>query len=101
MANIYTAKEIVLDTFGGAIDVRAALGTDSRINFRVNSIEWRKPTTVGHAALITDEDGSPVFDAECVTTKQSIIKYYQGHEFSNLKIGAGGVGSGSIVILLF
>jgi hypothetical protein len=98
MANVF-ANPIYLDTFTAAIDVNKELG--GAAGFRIKSIEFQKPTTAGHTCVITDEQGRTLFSETCVTANQSIIKYFRGNGLfvSNIKIAAGAVGSGAVVIV--
>ncbi len=95
MANVFNHTECVLDTFSAAISVATSLG---RNKLYVHSIEWSTPTTVDHTALITKDGTIPVFSETCTVAKQSIIKYYDGRSFEDLRIAISGVGSGKIII---
>jgi len=99
MANVFGYPFIVLDTFTSAIDVKEKLANHG-YKIKIFSIHWMTPTTADHTALISDDDGNPIFSETCVTAKQSIIKYYNEVPVSNIKIAQSGVGSGKIIIQL-
>jgi len=99
MANDFSSNVVVLDTFTSAIDVGMSAFGISDTTFKLNSIEWQTPTTIDHVAAVTDEKGRSIFSETCVTAKQSIIKYYNGHWIKGIKIAASGVGSGKIIII--
>jgi len=100
MANSLTTNPIVLDTFTSAIDIGDALYGDSKATFFLNSIEWQNPASANDTATITDASGNPIFSATCTVAKQSVIKYFFNQPVRGIKVTAGGVSSGKIVILL-
>jgi hypothetical protein len=101
MANQYGTNPIVLDTFSSLIDLASSCGFAPGTPFKVNSIEWQTPTTVGHTALITDKaSGNTIFSETATVANQSVIKYFYGAWVTNLYIASSGVQSGVIVITL-
>lgn len=100
MANTFSNKKIVLDTFASAIDVRAALNQVKQNRLSLISIKWQGPTTIGHTCTITNDEGEEVFAEACVIADETKIEYYFGSEESNLKIAASGVTSGKVIIRL-
>ncbi len=100
MANSYNSNPIVLDTFSSAIDLGNVLFGNSNSIFYLNSIEWASPTAVNDTATITDADENVIFGETCTVAKQSVIKYFYGAPVRGIKIGAGGVSSGKIIIFL-
>lgn len=100
MANSLTSNPIVLDTFSSAIDVGNSLYGDSNFAFPIEHIEWQIPTTAAHTATVTDGSSVDVFNEVCTVANQSIFKQFQGAKIKGLKIGANGVQSGKISILL-
>lgn len=95
MANSLYTKPIVLDTFTSEINFFTTFGY---YGYKLNYIEWVKPTTAAHTALIKVDTAQPIFNEECVTAKQSIIKYFNGMEVPNIIIAISGIGSGTIEI---
>jgi hypothetical protein len=100
MSNSYTGNPIVLDTFTSAIDLGDTLFGNSNAQLFIEHIEWQVPTTVGHTAVVTDADGVDIFRETCTTANQSVLKKFGAIAVKGLKIGAGGVASGKISILL-
>jgi len=101
MANILNSNPIVLDTFTDDIDLGQSLFGDSNATFFIESIEWHEPATVNDTATIYDGSGTrPIFAATCTTAKQNIAKRFGGVAVPGIVIGAGGVDSGKIFILL-
>lgn len=98
MANNYSSKPIVLDTFTGAIDVGNAIWGNSKQPIKLQSIEWQTPSTIDHTALISDGGGDALFSETCTVAKQSVVKYFDGVWVDGLTIAISGVGSGKIVI---
>jgi hypothetical protein len=98
MANDFASNPINLDTFSSAIDVGNSMFGDSNARFKLNSIEWEKPTSTAHTAVVTDGGSKELFSEQCTTVNQSIIKFYYGAWVSGIKIGAAAVGSGKIKI---
>jgi len=68
--------------------------------FFIEHIEWQNPAAANDTAVITDADGVDVFNETCTTAKQSILKKFGATAVRGLKIGAGGVSSGKISILM-
>ncbi len=101
MANSFGTNPITLDTFTSAVDVGDSLFGNSNSKFKIKSIEWEKPTTVAHTAVVTDADSKNIFNEYCVVAYQSVIKYFgEGSWFTGIKVGASGVSSGKIIINL-
>jgi hypothetical protein len=99
MANSY-GNPIRLDTFSAAIDVNKERGYQ-QIGLHLDSIELEVPTTTDTTCLVKDEQGQTIFYEQCVTTAQSIIKYFNGMFVSNIKVSASGANhmlSGKLVI---
>ena len=84
MANIYEANPMVLDTFTAAIDWATAFPHGQRIN----SIEWSKPTNTAHTCYVQagGSSGPKIFDEQCTTANQSIIKYFHNAHVNSLYI---------------
>jgi hypothetical protein len=104
MANKCNGKRIVLDTFTSEIKLSnfTELNT-SGFKKSINSIEWQKPVTIGDTCDIYELEGAtqvPLFNQECVISKESLIKYYHGLDVEDLIINAAGVKSGVIIIIL-
>jgi hypothetical protein len=100
MGNSYSSNPIVLDTFSTAIDLGDILFGNSNAQLFIEHIEWQNPGAVNDTAVITDADGVDIFRETCTTAKQSILKKFGATAVKGLKIGAGGVASGKISILL-
>jgi len=100
MANSIHSNPIVLDTFTSDIDLGAELFNDSKTVFYLNSIEWANPTAVNDTAKVIDADGNVIFNETCTVAKQSIIKYFFKAPVRGIKIGAGEVSSGKIIIFI-
>jgi hypothetical protein len=98
MANNF-GNPIRLDTFSAAIDVNASRGGASGL--KLDSIELEVPTTTDTWCTLYDDQGRIVFYERCVTTSQSIIKYFDGMFVSNIKCSASGANhmlSGKLMI---
>jgi len=100
MANSYSSNPIVLDTFTSAIDIGSTLFNDTNATFFIEHIEWQNPAAVNDTAVISDAGGVDVFSETCTVAKQSVLKKFRGTAVRGLKIGASGVQSGKISILL-
>jgi len=104
MANIYDRNPIHLDTFTSAIDLKTTMGYPTGGQFKIKSIEWVRPTTIGDTADIYTDTGltQPLFNQTCVTANQNINKPFgnEGEWFDNICIGVSGVTHGSIKIFL-
>jgi hypothetical protein len=100
MSNSLTSNPIVLDTFSSALDLGNSIFGNSNALFFIQHIEWQTPTNQDHTAIITNADGIDIFSETCVTPKQSILKEFGRTFIRGIKIGASGVGSGKIAILL-
>lgn len=85
MSNSY-GNPIRLDTFSAAIDVNKNRAGASGL--RLDSIELETPTTTDTTCLVLDDQGQTIFYEKCVTTAQSIIKYFDGMFVSNIKVSA-------------
>ena len=101
MANDFASNPISLATFTSAIDVGNSMFGDSNAKFKLSSIEWEKPTSTAHTAVVTDGGGKELFSEQCTTVNQSILKPFDGAVVSGIKIGVSGVGSGKIKILYY
>lgn len=100
MANSLTTNPIVIDTFTSDIDIGKTVFGDSNTTFFINSIEWSSPSTVDDKMTITDADKNIIFYETCAVAKQSIIKYFFGHQVRGIKIASEVGSKGTIIILL-
>jgi hypothetical protein len=100
MSNSYSTNPIVLDTFTSAIDLGNILFANSNAMFFIEHIEWQNPGAANDTAVVTDADGVDVFNETCTTAKQSVLKKFGATAVKGLKIGASGVASGKVSILL-
>jgi hypothetical protein len=101
MSNSYYGDIIILDTFTS--DILVSLRLKAIGQFRLNSIEWQKPTTLDHNAVIYDTNEmvrNTLFDETCTVVKQSLLKYFFGLQIRDIYIPSGSVDSGKIIILL-
>ena len=101
MANIYDKNVMVIDTFTAALDFADAFPE----GMKVQSIEWSKPTNTSHTAKVQagGSSGPAIFDEQCTTANQSIIKYFHGEWVKSLYIpvAAGNLfASGTLIIVL-
>lgn len=98
MANRLNTNPIHIDDFSAAIDLADYLAPEVHLD----SIEWARPTTATHTAVIFSggSSGVTIFDEYCVTAHQSIIKYFHGTPLKPPYIAATGVGSGKIIIVI-
>jgi hypothetical protein len=100
MANSYGTNPIVLDTFTGALNLCSLCGFATGTPFKVQTIEWSQPSTVNHTAIITDDNGVPIFSETCFVQYQNVEKSFGGEWINNIKVASGAIQSGKITILL-
>jgi hypothetical protein len=76
MANSLTTNPIYIDVFSAAIDLADYLPDE----IHLDSIEWARPTgTTNTCTLFSGgASGVTIFDEQCTTANQSIIKYFHG-----------------------
>lgn len=101
MANIYDKNIMTIDTFTAALDWSTAFPN----GFKIQSIEWSKPTNTSHTAYVQagGSSGPKIFDEQCTTANQSIIKYFHGEWIPSLYIPVAAsnlLASGSLIIVL-
>lgn len=101
MSNSLYTNPIVLDTFSAIID----FSTQFPQGMKISSIEWSKPTNVAHTfqILAGGSSGPAVFDEQCTTANQSVIKYFREQWLNALyfAVAAGNEkASGTIIIHL-
>jgi len=93
--NVFLVTPMYIDDFSSAIDMQ----DHYRNGVKVWSIQWVRPTTVGHTCTI--KSGTAELVAwECAVAKQKIEHYYDGMQFEDLNIDASGVGSGKLIITI-
>lgn len=104
MANLCNGKRVILDNFSSDVKLSDFVQlSNSSKSIVINSIEWNKPTTVGHTCDIYELTGGaqiPMFNQECTEAKLSLIKYFHGLEVDDVIIPAGSVKSGKVLIIL-
>ena len=93
MANDLTHNPVVLDTFTSAIDLADYFPG----GIKLYSIQWVKPTTVGHTCIIKT-NANNFIEWECHVAKETIDHYYNGLHKNDLNIDVSGVGSGKLII---
>ena len=101
MANLLSTNPIYIDTFTSAIDLADYLP----LEIHLNSIEWSRPTSTDHYAIIFSggASGTTVFEEQCIIANQSIIKYFHGLPIKPPYIPAVSsnlMGSGKIIIVM-
>lgn len=74
--SLLTASPIVLDTFTSVIDFADIYPN----GLKIVSIDWVKPTNTSHTFTILagGSGGKAIFEVQCVTATQNIIKYLKG-----------------------
>ena len=101
MANSLQTNPIYIDDFSAAIDMADYLPDE----IHLDSIEWARPTNTAHYATIFSggSSGVTVFDEQCTTANQSIIKYFHGLPISPPYIPATAgslLASGKLIIIM-
>jgi hypothetical protein len=100
MANQFKGELISLDTFTS--DVLLSEVYDKTV-FKLNSIEWQQPITIGDTAVIYDKNSSDklsLFDEYCVIARQSLIKYFFDLNVRDIYIPSGSISSGKIILII-
>jgi len=101
MANSLTSNPIYVDVFSSAIDLADYLPDE----IHLDSIEWARPTSTSHYCTLFSGGvaGVTIFDEQCTTANQSIIKYFHGLPIKPPYIPAVStnlLGSGKLIITL-
>lgn len=90
MVNNYTLDPMVID----AVTVGAV---NSTTQYRIQSIEWVKPTATDHTATLLDALGNTIAEFKCVTANLNMIKYFNPPKpFTGLNVTA--LTSGKLLI---